>query len=106
MKKEQDLKTLLEAIDRKSYPAYKDTAGSYRFRNFILSIDHVQGDPFASPSDISVHISADTAGFPEEVAVPRKSWNGAPVLFHRKAMWFFASMWDFPPTGERLTHGN
>lgn len=66
MKKEQDLKTLLEAIDRKSYPAYKDTAGSYRFRNFILSIDHVQGDPFASPSDISVHISADTAGFPEE----------------------------------------
>lgn len=66
MKNEQDLKTLLERIDHKSYPAYKETAGSYRFRNYILSIDHVQGDPFASPSDISIHIPAKTAGFPKE----------------------------------------
>ncbi len=66
MKTEQDLKNLLERIDHKSYPAYKDTAGSYQSRGYVLSIDHVQGDPFASPSDISVHVPAASAGFPKE----------------------------------------
>ena len=46
----QDLKDLLFRINRKSYPAYKDTKGSYRFPGYVLSIDHVQGDPFAAPS--------------------------------------------------------
>ena len=37
----QDLKDLLFRINRKSYPAYKDTKGSYRFPGYVLSIDHV-----------------------------------------------------------------
>ena len=45
-----DLKDLLERIDRRGYPAYKDTKGAYRFPGYVLSIDHVQGDPFAAPS--------------------------------------------------------
>ena len=49
----QDLKDLLFRINRKSYPAYKDTKGSYRFPGYVLSIDHVQGDPFAAPSKLS-----------------------------------------------------
>ena len=56
----------MHRIDHKSYPAYKDTAGSYQFRGYILSIDHVQGDPFASPSDVSIHVPAKMAGFPEK----------------------------------------
>ena len=52
----QDLKDLLFRINRKSYPAYKDTKGSYRFPGYVLSIDHVQGDPFAAPSKLSIHI--------------------------------------------------
>ncbi len=44
-----DLKQLLLNIDRKGYPAYKGTKGSYRFGKYILCIDHVQGDPFAAP---------------------------------------------------------
>ena len=48
MQNASDLKTQLQAIHRKSYPAYKSLKGSYQFRDFILHIDHVQGDPFAS----------------------------------------------------------
>ena len=66
MKTAEDLRSLLHRIDHKSYPAYKDTAGSYQFRGYILSIDHVQGDPFASPSDVSIHVPAKMAGFPEK----------------------------------------
>lgn len=66
MKRAEDLKELLERIDRRGYPAYKDTAGVYQFRGYLLSIDHVQGDPFASPSKLSVIVSAKQGEFPEE----------------------------------------
>ena len=66
MKRSEDLRDILTRIDRRSYPAYKDTAGKYQFRDYILSIDHVQGDPFAAPSKVSVIVSARQAGFPAE----------------------------------------
>ena len=66
-----ELQSLLRRIDRKGYPAYKDTRGSYDFRGFVLSIDHVQGDPFASPSKVSVHIKGAKAGFPAEYYAKR-----------------------------------
>ena len=64
MKNAEDLRRALRAIDHKSYPAYKDLKGSYSFGNFVLSIDHVQGDPFASPSRLSILVDGKTAGFP------------------------------------------
>ena len=66
MQQSTDLKTLLQSVHRKSYPAYKSLKGSYQFASYILSIDHVQGDPFASPSHISIRIPLKTAGFPTE----------------------------------------
>ena len=66
MQQSTDLQNLLHSVHRKSYPAYKSLKGSYQFDNYILSIDHVQGDPFASPSHISVRIFHKTAGFPRE----------------------------------------
>lgn len=66
MRTSLDLQHILERIDHKSYPAYKDTAGSYEFRDYVLSIDHVQSDPFASPSDVSIHIAGSVAAFPKE----------------------------------------
>lgn len=39
----------------------------YQFPGYVLSIDHVQGDPFASPSKVSVHVKGKTAGFPREL---------------------------------------
>lgn len=65
MKRAEELRRLLEAIDRKSYPAYKDTRGGYRFGNYTLFIEHVQGDPFATPSRVSVLVDKEKAGFPE-----------------------------------------
>lgn len=67
MQSQTELKNLLQRIDHKGYPAYKDTKGSYDFRNYMLSIDHVQGDPFASPSKVSVHIKGNQAKFPAEL---------------------------------------
>ncbi len=64
MKRSDDLKNLLYAINRKGYPAYKDTRGQYQFPGFVLSIDHVQGDPFAAPSKVSIIIEGKQAGFP------------------------------------------
>ena len=61
-----DLKNKLESIHRKSYPAYKSLRGSYTFGDFVLSIDHVQGDPFAAPSSLHVELPLAKAGFPEK----------------------------------------
>ena len=55
MQSAADLRSLLNRIDHRGYPAYKDTKGTYRFPGYVLSIDHVQGDPFASPSKVSIH---------------------------------------------------
>lgn len=63
MKTAADLQTLLRQIDHKGYPAYKDTRGKYQFQQYVLSIDHVQGDPFASPSKVSILVPGRVAGF-------------------------------------------
>ena len=66
MKNSEELRQQLRSINRKSYPAYKGLKSLYHFGNYILSIDHVQGDPFASPSHVSIQISHKDAGFPVE----------------------------------------
>ena len=60
----EELKSAILKMDHRSYPAYKSLAGSWRFPEYILNIDHVQGDPFASPSSLSVRIDGKRAGFP------------------------------------------
>lgn len=67
MKTASDLRNLLRQIDYKGYPAYKDTRGCYTFGTWQLSIDHVQGDPFAAPSKVSVRVAGKQAGFPAEL---------------------------------------
>ena len=62
-----ELRSLLNRIDRRGYPAYKDARGTYQFPNYILSIDHVQGDPFAAPSRLSILVKGRAAGFPPEL---------------------------------------
>ena len=64
MKNSEDLRRMLRAVDHKSYPAYKDLRGAYSFGSFVLGIDHVQGDPFASPSRLSIQIDGAKAAFP------------------------------------------
>lgn len=61
------LEQQLMHIHRKGYPAYKSLAGSWQFPGYILHIDHVQGDPFAAPSKVSVEVPQKTAAFPEHL---------------------------------------
>ena len=67
MKNSIILKNELQRIDGKGYKAYKDLQGQYDFKDYILSIDHVQGDPFASPSRLRVIINRNKARFPEDL---------------------------------------
>ena len=67
MKSSIELKKELDRIDGRGYKAYKDLEGQYTFNDFILSIDHVQGDPFAAPSRIRVIVSNEIAKMPMEL---------------------------------------
>lgn len=70
MKNHSELRSQLRAIDHRGYPAYKDLRGRYDFGDYVLSIDHVQGDPFAAPSAVSVCVGGAKAGFPGEWLEP------------------------------------
>lgn len=89
MKTSEELRKNLRAIDHKSYPAYKSLAGSYSFGKYILNIEHVQGDPFAAPSRLSVEVTHKNAGFPGSYYETK--WNKIAVedyllrRFHKQA---------------------
>ncbi len=67
MKHKTDLQATLQRIDGRPYPAYKDTRGIYDFEFFDLSIDKVQGDPFASPSRLSIILPHEESELPAEL---------------------------------------
>lgn len=67
MKNSVILKNELQRIDGRGYKSYKDLQGQYDFNDYVLSIDHVQGDPFASPSRVRIIINKGKAKFPEEL---------------------------------------
>ncbi len=67
MKDSEALKKELDRIDGKSYRLYKELEGEYDFGNYVLSIDHVQGDPFALPSRIRVIVNQKVAMFPKGI---------------------------------------
>lgn len=62
----EHLKKLLNGIDGRGYKAYKELEGSYQFDGYRLTIDHVQGDPFAQPSRISINVAAEAFSLPAE----------------------------------------
>jgi len=57
------LLSILERIDGRGYKAYKELKGNYELGGYTLFIDHVQGDPFASPSKSRIRIPQSEAGF-------------------------------------------
>lgn len=64
------LRQKLLQIDRRGYKAYKEIQGSYRGEGFWLHIDHVQPDPFASPSRVRVEIPREVAKYPDDWCQP------------------------------------
>ena len=69
MQPAETLRSLLRRMDKKSYGHYGDIRGRYRFDTFVLCIDHVQKDPFASPSRVRVLVDSAAAGFASDM------WN-------------------------------
>lgn len=53
------LESLLRRLDGSPYPAYRDLLGSWRIGDATLTVDHVQGDPFASPSRVRIALPTD-----------------------------------------------
>ena len=62
-----ELEKAFRRIDNRGYKAYQDIRGEYRFESFVLSIDHVQADPFAAPSRIRVKVPLSVSGLPAEL---------------------------------------
>ncbi len=56
MENKKKLMSILNRIDGRGYKAYLDLKGSYDFGFFNLFIDHVQRDPFASPSLLRLEV--------------------------------------------------
>jgi predicted ABC-class ATPase len=67
MQSQEDLKKILARIDGQGYGAYRDIEGTYDYGDFLMFIDHVQGDPFASPTRVRLQIPLRKAQFPTEL---------------------------------------
>ncbi|MGG1482148.1 ABC-ATPase domain-containing protein [Bacillus smithii] len=48
----EHMKQILRQIDGKGYSSYQRLRGEYRFPDYTLIVDHVQKDPFATPTKI------------------------------------------------------
>ncbi|QZE14445.1 ABC-ATPase domain-containing protein [Halosquirtibacter laminarini] len=69
IRNDDELRLNLTSLDGKGYMAYKNISGKYHYKRegFTLSIDHVQSDPFASPSRLRIIINRDKFGFPKKI---------------------------------------
>lgn len=93
MHNEDQLRHLITSIDGKGYLSYKGIAGQYHYRQegFVLAIDHIQSDPFASPSRLRIIIDRKKFGFPSNLYTNRSRRIGfcdflarrfAKAIFH------------------------
>ncbi|MFQ5679269.1 MAG: ABC-ATPase domain-containing protein [Gemmatimonadota bacterium] len=62
----EELASALRRIDGQGYGAYKRIRGAWRGPDFTLHVDHVQGDPFATPSRLRLHLPPAAHGIPAE----------------------------------------
>jgi len=61
----KDLHDLLISLNAKGYKSYKTLQEkSFQFPPFTLRFEHVQGDPFAAPSRLSLSTKLSEIGFP------------------------------------------
>ena len=79
-----DLRRTLGRIDGRGYKAYKQIQGSFEFPRFALHVDHVQGDPYATPSKLRVRMPMREAGLPPRDFV---AWLQIFVLRLNRLLW-------------------
>ncbi|KAG7393473.1 hypothetical protein PHYBOEH_006061 [Phytophthora boehmeriae] len=66
----QQLGNILQDLHNRNYGAYHDLERCFDYQDglqFALEFDHIQGDPYASPSRAHVIVAASSAAFPEEM---------------------------------------
>ena len=77
------LRDILQRIDGRGYKAYKELKGSWQLPLVALHIDHVQGDPFAAPSRLRVHLPGSVTRLPPEVLTTNARRWGTSCLLAR-----------------------
>ncbi len=61
------LKNAFTKIDGRGYKAYQALLGAFDFPGFRLLFDHIQSDPYASPSHLRIQVPAAVAEIPREL---------------------------------------
>lgn len=74
MQTREDLQEKIRRIDGRGYKAYKSIAGEYAFEDFTLIIDHVQGDPFSTPSRLRIRVPRSASGLDEAKTSTQSRW--------------------------------
>jgi len=62
-----ELVDLLHSMDGRGYGGYRQIKGAWGADDISLVVDHVQGDPFATPSRVHVLLAPDEHGIPAEL---------------------------------------
>jgi len=91
-----ELKRALTGLEGRGYKAYKRIEGAWRIGDLALFVDHVQADPFASPSKLRLRIPARVHGIPPEIWANRPRRVGFLDYLLRV---FRTATRRIPPTG-------
>lgn len=80
----EELRQLLRRLDGRPYPAYRDLRGrSYDVGLYALRFEHVQGDPFASPSRLRIGVPAAVPELPAAALSNVAARRAAADFLHR-----------------------
>jgi len=82
-----DLASDLRRLDGKSYGAYRDLRGqTYPIGESALTLEHVQGDPFAAPSRLRIDVPAAVADLPELAYAGADARRATADFVHRRML--------------------
>ncbi|MEX2466016.1 MAG: ABC-ATPase domain-containing protein [Gemmatimonadota bacterium] len=79
-----ELRDRIARMDGASYKRYRELRGAWRFRDFTLHVDHVQGDPYAAPSPVRVELPPGTTKLPEEACRSHARRLGTATFLARR----------------------
>jgi predicted ABC-class ATPase len=80
----EELRSLLHSLEGKGYKGFKVVGGSWSLPEFILNVDHVQGDPFADPSRVRVFLDPSFTGLERAACRPGSRAVGTACLLARR----------------------
>lgn len=83
MKNLSELGSELRAMDGRGYKALKAIKGSWRHADFVLHVDHVQGDPYAAPTRIRTTLPPQTTRLPSHASANRSRALGTAAFLGR-----------------------